>query len=70
VLKETRLLKEAVVIIIFDMPSSSTIKSELLAQNPKSIAQNQHTIINYHQDFVVSTHRNFFHGQTDGGLYF
>jgi hypothetical protein len=41
--------------IIFNMPSSSIIKSELLAQNPKSITQNKQTIINFHQHFVVST---------------
>jgi hypothetical protein len=44
-------------------------RPELLAQNPLQVANNQHTIaVNFHQDFMMSMHSDFFQGQTDTGL--
>jgi hypothetical protein len=45
------------------------VKPELLAKNPLWLGNNQRTIvIDFHQDFVDSTHSDFFQVQTDGDL--
>ncbi len=42
---------------------------EMVAKNPSRIANSQRNIVvNLYQDFLASTHSNFFRRQTTGGL--